>query len=126
MKFLNNLFRKNKEKFIIPKGVQDVRPIRRIWEDGIFLVGRNKYSKTFLFTDTNYIVASEEDKEAMFLDYMQMINSFESETYIKISILNNKINTEEIDTNIKLESEKDRLDRFRQEYNKLIEDLRYH
>ena len=57
----------------------------------------------------------------MFLDYMKMINSFESETYIKIYILNNQINTEEIDTNIKVENEKDRLDRFRQEYNKLIE-----
>lgn len=121
MKFLKNLLKKDKEKFIIPKGVQDVIPIKRIWEDGIFLVGRNKYSKTFLFTDTNYIVASEEDKEAMFLDYMQMINSFESETYIKISISNNKINNEEIDNNVKVESENDRLDRFRKEYNRLIE-----
>lgn len=121
MKFLSNLFKKDKEKFIIPKGVQDVIPIKRIWEDGIFLVGKNRYSKTFLFTDTNYIVASEEDKEAMFLDYMQMINSFETDLFVKISILNNKINSELIDNNIKIEFEKDRLDKFRQEYNKQIE-----
>ena len=44
--------------------MQDVIPIKRIWKDGIFLVGNNKYSKTFKFTDINYIVASEDDKEA--------------------------------------------------------------
>ena len=122
MKRIRDLLKKDKEKFVIPKGVQDIIPIQRIWEDGIFLVGRNKYSKTFGFTDINYIVASEEDKEEMFLDYMQMLNSFESETFIKFTILNSKIDNIEIENNIKIENAHDRLDRFRKEYNKLIED----
>lgn len=37
--FFNKLFKRDKEKFIIPKGVQDVIAIKRIWKDGIFLVG---------------------------------------------------------------------------------------
>lgn len=122
MKKLSDLLKKDKEKFIIPKGVQDTIPVQRIWEDGIFLVGRNKYSKTFGFTDINYIVASEEDKEEMFLDYMQMLNSFESDTFIKFTILNSKIDNIEIENNIKIENAHDRLDKFRKEYNKLIED----
>ena len=122
MNIFKKLFKRDKEKFIIPKGVQDTIPIKRIYEDGIFLVGRNKYSKTFIFTDINYIVASEEDKEEMFLDYMQMLNSFESETSVKFTILNSKIDNEEIENNIKIDNENDRLDRFRKEYNKLIED----
>lgn len=122
MKKLSSFIKKDKEKFIIPKGVQDTIPIKRIWKDGIFLIGRNKYSKTFVFTDINYIVASEEDKEEMFLDYMQMLNSFESETFIKFTILNSKINSIEIENNIKIENEQDGLDRFRKEYNKIIED----
>ena len=73
LKFFKNI--KEKEENIIPKGVQDVIPVKRIWKDGIFLVGRNKYSKTFKFSDINYIVASEEDKETMFLEYMQILNS---------------------------------------------------
>ena len=116
------MLKKDKEKFIIPKGVQDTIPIKRIWEDGIFLVGKNKYSKTLQFTDINYVVASEEDKESMFLDYMAMLNSFESETFVKFTILNNKINDFEINNNVKIENEKDKLDRFRAEYNKMIED----
>lgn len=35
----------------------------------IFKVGKDKFSKTFKFTDINYAVASREDKEAMFLEY---------------------------------------------------------
>lgn len=122
MNIFKKIFKRDKEKFIIPKGVQDTIPIKRIYEDGIFLVGRNKYSKTFIFTDINYIVASEEDKEEMFLDYMQMLNSFESETSVKFTILNSKIDNEEIENNIKIDNANDRLDRFRKEYNKLIED----
>lgn len=100
---IKNIFKKEKEKFVIPKGVQDVIPIKRIWKDGIFMVGMNKYSKTFKFTDINYIVASEEDKEAMFLDYMQILNSFECEMLVKISILNSKINEQIVENNVKIE-----------------------
>ena len=61
MKSLKAIFKNDKEKFIAPKGVQDVVPVTRIWEDGTFLVGKNKYSKTFRFTDINYAVASRSD-----------------------------------------------------------------
>ena len=68
IKTLTNLFKQDKEKFVVPKGVQDVIPIAAIYDDGIFQVGRDKFSKTFKFSDINYAVASREDKEAMFLD----------------------------------------------------------
>ena len=63
MKTLKMLFKQDKEEFVVPKGVQDVIPVNRIWEDGIFLVGKNKYSKCYRFSDINYAVASHEDKE---------------------------------------------------------------
>ena len=69
LKTLKTLFKQDKEKFVIPKSVQAIIPIKTIWEDGIFLVGNNKYAKTFKFEDINYSVASREDKEAMFLEY---------------------------------------------------------
>ena len=61
LKTLKNLFKQDKEKFVVPKSVQSVIPIKTIWEDGIFLVGKNKYAKTFKFEDINYAVASRED-----------------------------------------------------------------
>ena len=48
IKTLRNLFKtQDKEKFIVPKSVQAVIPLKTMWEDGIFLVGKNKYAKTF-------------------------------------------------------------------------------
>lgn len=61
------MLKQDKEKFEVPKKVQDMIPVRTIYTDGIFLVGKNKYSKMFRFDDINYAVASREDKEAMFL-----------------------------------------------------------
>lgn len=65
MKSIRNLLRQDREKYVIPRRVQDVIPIQKIWEDGIFLTG-GRYAKTFRFTDINYQVASEPDKEKMF------------------------------------------------------------
>lgn len=71
IKTLRNLLKQDKERFVVPRGVQDVIPIKAIYDDGIFQVGRDKFSKTYKFSDINYAVASREDKEAMFLEYSQ-------------------------------------------------------
>lgn len=47
IKTLSNLFKQDKEKFVVPKGAQDCIPIYAIYDDCIFRVGRDKYSKTF-------------------------------------------------------------------------------
>ena len=36
-------FKKDVDEFDIPKNVQGIIPINRIWKDGIFLIGKNKY-----------------------------------------------------------------------------------
>ena len=40
--------------------------------------GKDKFSKTYKFSDINYAVASREDKEAMFLEYSELLNSLDS------------------------------------------------
>ena len=62
IKTLSYLLKHDKEKYKVPRKVQDVIPVRRIWKDGIFQVG-SRFSKTYQFTDINYLVASREDKE---------------------------------------------------------------
>ncbi len=71
IKTLKNLLKQDKERYTVPRKVQDVIPIRRIWKDGIFQVG-GRFSKTYQFTDINYLVASREDKEQMFLAYRSL------------------------------------------------------
>ena len=68
IKALQTIQKQEKEDFSIPRNIQQVIPVQRIWTNGIFLVGKNKYALTYKFSDINYAVASKEDKEAMFLD----------------------------------------------------------
>lgn len=39
IKTLQNLLKQDKERYAVPKKVQDVIPISCIWNDGIFKVG---------------------------------------------------------------------------------------
>ena len=100
LKTLKNLFKQDKEKFVVPKSAQSVIPIKTIWEDGIFLVGKNKYAKTFKFEDINYAVASREDKEAMFLEYSELLNSLDSGATTKITINNRRLNKADFEQTI--------------------------
>ena len=108
-----------KEKFTIPKSVQDAIPIQRIWSDGIFQVG-SRFSKTFSFTDINYQIAGKEDKTAMFLDYSELLNALDSGASAKITINNRKINKAEFEKSLLLPMKEDGLDRFRKEYNEML------
>lgn len=92
IKTLRNLLKQDKERFVVPRDVQDVIPIKAIYDDGIFQVGRDKFSKTYKFSDINYAVASREDKEAMFLEYSELLNSLDSGATTKITINNRRLN----------------------------------
>lgn len=120
MKTLNRLFKRDKEKFIVPRSAQDIIPIKAIWEDGIFLVGTDKYSKSFKFLDINYAVASKEDKEAMFIDYSDLLNSLDTGATAKITINNRRINKIDFEKQILLKMQNDDLDRYRKEYNEML------
>ncbi len=122
MKTLKMLFKQDKEEFVVPKNIQDVIPVNRIWEDGIFQVGKNKYSKCFRFSDINYAVASKSDKEGMFLEYSELLNSFDVGATTKISILNRRLNRVDFEENILLSKCDDELDEYREEYNKILLD----
>ena len=122
MRTLKTLFKQDKEAFAVPSGVQDIIPITKIWQDGIFLVGKNKYSKCFRFTDINYAVASRDDKEVMFFDYSELLNSFDTGSTTKITVLNRKLNRVDFEKNILIPMANDGLDEYRKEYNRMLLD----
>lgn len=121
MKSLRNRLKQDKEKYVVPKTVQDYIPITAIYEDGIFKIG-NKYSKTFKFTDINYLTANNEDKEEMFLQYSELLNSLDSEAITKITINNRKLNKEDFERHILINEKDDNLFEYRQEYNAMLTD----
>lgn len=121
IKTLSNLLKQDKEKYLVPRRVQDVIPIKRIWTDGIFLVG-NKFSKMYRFTDINYLVASRADKEAMFLDYSELLNSLDAGATTKVTINNRRLNRVNFEQTILMPLRGDKRDVYRKEYNKMLMD----
>ena len=120
LKTLQKIFKQDKEKIKIPQYVQDIIPVKAIWEDGIFKVGNNKYSKSYKFLDINYAVASKEDKEAMFLEYSELLNSLDTGATTKITINNRRINKLDFEKKILLKYTGDELDKYRKEYNEML------
>ena len=119
IKTLTKAQKMEREKFRIPRSVQDAIPIHRIYADGIFQVG-NQYSKTWSFTDINYAIAGKEDKTAMFLDYSELLNALDSGASAKITIYNRRINKAEFERSVLLPDKDDGLDEYRHEFNQML------
>ncbi len=119
IKTLNQAMKMDRDKFKVPKSVQEALPIQRIWQDGIFQVG-NKFSKSFRFSDINYYIASKSDKMEMFLDYSELLNALDSGSSVKITLNNCRINKEEFEESLLIPMKGDRLDRYRKEYNEML------
>lgn len=122
IKTLSSLNKAEKEKYKIPRKIQQIIPIDTIFTDGIFKVGKNKYSVTYKFTDINYAVASKEDKEAMFLEYSELLNAFDSGATTKITISLRRLNKDNFEKEILLPFKEDGLDIYRKEYNDMLLD----
>ena len=121
IKTLKNLLKQDKERYTVPRKVQDVIPDRRIWKDGVFLTG-GKFAKTYKFTDINYLVASREDKESMFLTYSELLNSLDSGATTKITINNRRLNKANFEQSILMPLRGDFRDEYRREYNQMLLD----
>ena len=119
MKAIKQVMRQDREGYRVPRRVQDVIPIQRIWSDGIFLVG-NRYAKTFKFTDINYMVASQEAQKKLFLAYAALINSLDCGATTKITLNNRHLNRKNFADTVLMKLKNDYLDYYRMEYNDVI------
>lgn len=121
IKSLSRLQKLNRDGFHVPRNAQDIIDVDTIYKDGIFSKGK-RFSKTFKFTDINYAIASKHDKEGMFLDYCELLNSLDSTSMIKITINNRKVNLDEFHDEVLIKARNDTLDEYRQEYNEVLLD----
>ncbi len=122
IKTLSNVLKQDRERFDIPRSVQDIIPACAIWTDGIFLTSKSKFSKMYRFTDINYAVASREDREGMFLEYSELLNSLDSGSTTKITINNRRLNRLDFEEQILIGMKDDGLNEYREEYNQMLLD----
>jgi len=109
-----------KKKRVVPKTTQKTLPYIRVCDDYIFLVDENKYSKTYRFEDVNYAIAKQEEQEGIFLGYCSVLNSFDTNADIQITVHNNRVNKADFDDMVLLKHKGDSFDHYIDVYNKML------
>ena len=121
MSKINKLLNDKDVGFKIPKNVHDTLPVDCIFKDGIFKKN-NLYSVTFLLTDINYTNLNDKEREDIFLGYMGLINSIDSDCQMQVTIFNKPLNKNAIrDCFLDVSDGVEHLE-YRKEYNKLLRD----
>jgi len=109
-----------KQKNEVPRTVQRTIPYEGVYEDGIIEIRKGIYTKTIKFSDINYQVARQDDKESIFLNYCDLLNYFDSTVDLQVTINNKSINKEDFEKSILLAKKNDYLDEYREEYNEML------
>ena len=109
--------RKSREKRI---SAQDSIPYREMAKDGICRVQGRYYSKTVRFYDINYQLAQNEDKDAIFEDWCDFLNYFDSSIHFQLSFINRHSGMEEYESVIQIRPQNDAFDDVRMEYAQML------
>lgn len=112
--------KKQLAKEAAPKTAQQTIRYKLMFSDGICQVTDNLFSKTLKFTDINYFSAQSEQMIAIFEKYCEILNYFDSNVNVQLSVINRKIDKEDFKRSMLIKMQGDELDEYRQEYNQML------
>lgn len=95
-------------------------PYREMARDGICRVQDKYYSKTIRFYDINYQLAQNEDKNAIFENWCDFLNYFDSSIHFQLSFINHHSNMQEFESVIQIKPQHDAFDDVRMEYAQML------
>ena len=89
----NNLFSKGMK---IPKSAQDTIPFIECYENGLFLVGDNRYTLIFSFENLDYSLLRETEQMDTYNDYQKLLNALPTDITYQEFIMNSSINADKM------------------------------
>ena len=124
LSIVNDLLRADRKhrRTPAPQTVNDTIPITEYYEDGIFQLEGEKYSKSWKFSDINYADLDDEKQESVLVQYQDILTGLEPDTFHKITIINRRLNREEFQKAVLMPLAGDDKDFYRREYNKMLEE----
>ena len=93
---------------------------REMGKDGICCVDERFYSKTIRFFDINYQLAQKDDKNAIFENWCDFLNYFDSSIQFQLSFINHHTDMREAVKAIDIPSRNDAFDDVRREYAQML------
>lgn len=117
----NNQMKKRRNvKTNIPKSTQDDLPYIADFDEGLFEVETNKYSKCYEVRDINYLTAKEDEAVAIFCKWGEFLNYFSEEMTVELIIDNRIVSVNEQEKLLFYHMKKDSYDVHRKEFNKIL------
>ena len=82
--------KKDRKAKKVRKSAQQTIPYVEMCRDGICKVNSRLYTKSIAFEDINYQLAQNEDKTAIFENWCDFLNYFDSSIFVQLSFINQK------------------------------------
>ncbi len=118
---INNTMKKRRTaKLTIPRTTQQSIPYIADYEEGLFEVKPNKYSKMYSLQDINYRIAKEDEQIQIFCKLGEFLNYFSEDIQFAICIDNRIVSMEEQEKRIFYPLANDGYDGHRTEYNRIL------
>jgi len=104
----------------VPRTAQQSIPFQQMFKDGICRVTDKLYTKTVQFFDINYQLAQNEDKTAIFENYCDFLNYFDSTITVQLSFLNQVADVDEFNRQLEISAQNDDFNDIRREYSEML------
>lgn len=105
-----------------PQSAQQSIPYVEMCRDGTCKVNSRLYTKTIRFDDINYQLAGNEDKTAIFENWCDFLNFFDSSISVQLSFINQQAGIGEFQKSIQIPAQDDAFNDIRAEYSGMLQD----
>ena len=113
---LGLIFKKEPKRYT----VEDTIPYLRLLKSGICQLDERHFSKSIAFQDINYQLALDEDRDLIFNQFANFLNSFDPSISIEFSYINQLGRNEEMKSAIQIPDKKDGFDDIRFEFREML------
>ena len=100
--------------------VEDTIPYLRMLKSGICQTDERYFNKSIVFEDINYQLALDEDRDLIFNQFANFLNSFDPSVSIELSYINQLGRNEEMQSAIQIPDKKDGFDDIRLEFREML------
>lgn len=112
--------RRRAAKTAVPRSTQQSIPYVADYEEGLFEVTPNKFSKVYRIKDINYTTVKEEEQVAIFCKLGEFLNYFSEEMRFAFCLDNRIVSKSEQERKVFKHYKGDRYDKHRREYNNIL------
>ena len=101
---------------------QQTIPYLQMFPDGICRISEKRYSKTIAFEDVNYQLAQADEKTAIFENWCDFLNYFDSSVSVQLSFINQGTRRTDAEKVIDIPARDDAFQTIRSEYTEMLKD----